>query len=51
MGDATKWPDLIVAAIMAGLFLTSSRKILKQALAELRTAVKPASDAIDRHRH
>ena len=34
---ATKWPDLIVAAIMAGLFLTSSAKILKQALAELRS--------------
>jgi Co/Zn/Cd efflux system component len=33
---ATRWPDLIVAAIMAGLFLTSSVKILKQSLAELR---------------
>ena len=36
---ATKWPDLIVAAIMAGLFLYSSVRILKQALAELRTGV------------
>jgi len=34
---ATKWPDLIVAAIMAGLFLTSSANILRQALAELRS--------------
>ena len=31
------WPDLIVAAIMAGLFLTSSVQILRQAWAE-RTA-------------
>jgi Co/Zn/Cd efflux system component len=34
---ATKWPDLIVAAVMAGLFLYSSAKILKQAIGELRT--------------
>src|SRR5262245_22899415 len=34
---ATKWPDLIVAAAMAGLFLTSSAKILRQSLAELRS--------------
>jgi len=26
------WPDLVVAAIMAGLFLTSSVKIVRQAL-------------------
>jgi len=30
-GSSTGWPDLIVAAIMAGLFLTSSVKILRQA--------------------
>ncbi len=30
-GSATAWPDLAVAAIMAGLFLTSSIKILRQA--------------------
>ena len=35
-GTATKWPDLIVAAIMAGLFLTSSVQILRQAMRELR---------------
>lgn len=35
-GTATKWPDLLVAAIMAGLFLTSSFQILRQALGELR---------------
>jgi Co/Zn/Cd efflux system component len=36
-GTDTKWPDLIVAAIMAGLFLYSSVRILQQATAELRT--------------
>ena len=34
---ATKWPDLIVAAIMAGLFLYSSAQILRQSVRELRT--------------
>ena len=33
---ATKWPDLAVAALMAGLFLSSSAKILQQSLAEMR---------------
>jgi Co/Zn/Cd efflux system component len=36
-GTATKWPDLIVAAIMAGLFLWSSVQILRQFMRELRT--------------
>ena len=35
-GTATKWPDLIVAAIMAGLFLYSSAQILRQSARELR---------------
>lgn len=35
-GTATKWPDLIVAAIMAGLFLWSSFQILRQSLQEMR---------------
>ena len=43
-GTATKWPDLIVAAIMAGLFLWSSAQILRQAARELRTGeVSPAT--------
>lgn len=33
---ATKWPDLIVAALMAGLFLTSSTQILQQSLHQMR---------------
>lgn len=36
-GTATAWPDLIVAAIMATLFLSSAWQILGQALAERRT--------------
>lgn len=35
-GTATAWPDLIVAAIMAGIFLTSSVQILRQAWGEYR---------------
>jgi Co/Zn/Cd efflux system component len=37
-GTATKWPDLLVAAIMASLFLTSSIQILRQSLREMRAA-------------
>jgi Co/Zn/Cd efflux system component len=33
-GSGSAWPDLAVAAVMAGLFLTSSVAILRQALAE-----------------
>ncbi|WP_244600219.1 cation transporter [Blastochloris tepida] len=36
-GTTTAWPDLIVAAAMAGLFLTSSLQILRQAWREVRT--------------
>lgn len=36
-GTGTAWPDLIVAGIMAGLFLSSSVRIITQALAERRT--------------
>lgn len=35
-GTATGWPDLIVAGIMAGLFLSSSFQIIRQAMAEKR---------------
>jgi Co/Zn/Cd efflux system component len=33
-GSGSGWPDIAVAAIMAGLFLTSSVKILRQAWSE-----------------
>lgn len=36
-GTATGWPDLIVAGIMAGLFLTSSVQIMRQASQEYRS--------------
>lgn len=35
-GTASAWPDLAVAALMAGLFLNSSMQILRQAWAEYR---------------
>jgi len=35
-GMQTKWPDLIVAALMAGLFLYSSLRILQQSIQEMR---------------
>jgi Co/Zn/Cd efflux system component len=35
-GSGTQWPDLAVAAIMAGLFLTSAVQILRQSLDEWR---------------
>ena len=37
--SASAWPDLIVAAIMAGLFLTSASKILRQAWSEYRNGL------------
>jgi Co/Zn/Cd efflux system component len=36
---ATAWPDLAVAAVMAGIFLTSSVQILRQAWAEYRAGL------------
>jgi Co/Zn/Cd efflux system component len=41
---ATAWPDLIVAALMAGLFLWSSVQIIGQALAERRAAGTAAAE-------
>ena len=35
-GTASGWPDLIVAGIMASLFLSSSFQIVRQALSEAR---------------
>jgi Co/Zn/Cd efflux system component len=36
--SASKWPDLLVAAIMAGLFLASSAQIVRQSMQELKRA-------------
>lgn len=41
----TAWPDLIVAASMAVLFLWSSLQIVRQALGEMRHAGAPAHSA------
>jgi len=38
---ATGWPDIIVAAILASLFLNSASKILRQALGEWRSTYAP----------
>ncbi|USG61257.1 cation diffusion facilitator family transporter [Sneathiella marina] len=38
-GTATGWPDLIVATIMASLFLSSAFLIIRQALAERREMI------------
>lgn len=46
-GTATAWPDLIVAAIMAGIFLTSSFQILRQAWSEYRQEQQPHSVAAE----
>lgn len=40
-GTVTAWPDLIVAGLMAGLFLASSTQILRQAWSEYRTEQPP----------
>lgn len=42
---ATGWPDVIVAAILASLFLNSASKILRQALGEWRSTHAPVADA------
>lgn len=41
-GTATGWPDLVVAAIMASLFLSSSWQIVRQAIEERREAAAHA---------
>ncbi|CAN5383011.1 cation transporter [soil metagenome] len=48
----TRWPDLIVAAIMAGLFLTSSVQILRRSMQELRSGqVAPPEHRHEAHGH
>lgn len=42
-GTASGWPDVIVAAVMAGLFLASSFQIVTQALRERRAGQFPAA--------
>lgn len=42
LGTGTGWPDVIVAAIMAGLAVQGAWVVLNQALSELRTLPSPA---------
>jgi Co/Zn/Cd efflux system component len=42
-GTGTAWPDLIVAAIMAGLGIAGGSHIVRAALAELREAESPVA--------
>jgi Co/Zn/Cd efflux system component len=42
-GTGAAWPDLAVAAIMAGLFLSSSYRITVHAIGELRQAHRGAA--------
>jgi Co/Zn/Cd efflux system component len=39
----TPWPDLVVAVVIAGLFLQSSWSIVRDALSDLRSAAKRLS--------
>lgn len=43
---ASGWPDVIVAAILASLFLNSASKILRQALGEWRLAPKDSIEGV-----
>jgi Co/Zn/Cd efflux system component len=48
-GLSSRWPDLIVAAIMAALFLWSSVHILRQSVREIRTGA--TSGTLAEHTH
>ena len=50
-GTATAWPDLIVAAIMAGLFLSSSVQILRQSWLEWKSDGDVSLDPHAGHSH
>src|SRR4051795_3588814 len=41
-GTGTGWPDVIVAAIMAGLSVSGATQIIRQSLTELRSPQEPA---------
>lgn len=50
-GTATVWPDLAVAGIMAGLFLSSAYQILTQALAERKAEEDRQCKLMSDHHH
>jgi Co/Zn/Cd efflux system component len=43
---ASRWPDIIVGCIIAGLFLDSAFNVLSQAIRALRTPPAPAAPAV-----
>jgi Co/Zn/Cd efflux system component len=45
-GTASGWPDVLVAAAMAGLFLTSAFQIVRQAMREWRTEATPVHSRV-----
>jgi cation diffusion facilitator family transporter len=45
-GTASRWPDLIVAAIMSGLFLSSAFQITRQALLERRESISVKQEGV-----
>jgi cation diffusion facilitator family transporter len=47
----TRWPDLIVAALMASLFLSSAWQIVRQSLQEARTGVPAPAGHSREHSH
>lgn len=47
-GTSAAWPDLIVAAIMAGLFLFSSLQIIRQSRAEFRAGATANASRVGR---
>lgn len=46
LGSGTRWPDLIVAGIVAGLALMSARDVIRQANREIDAAKNPAAAAV-----
>ena len=50
-GTATVWPDLAVAGIMAGLFLSSAYQILTQAIAERKAEENSQCELMSDHDH
>lgn len=44
-GTGSGWPDLLVASIMASLFINSSIKIIKQGTAEMKHPITPSHDS------
>lgn len=46
-GTGTGWPDIVVAAVMAGLALSGAQQIIRRALAELRPVRRQADGRAD----